>query len=146
MYHHGPDRKTGVEIAQISSSAVRQRGIIAVPQDGFNITTATLQFILDPYHMSSEKSIMLALKETRLWEKLISVSTDEMHESSDAFAKILDLPMSLFLPLSAGQLQLFALCRILLRVWSMASTKPVIILDEASSSLDLETESISMRF
>ncbi|KAJ5657351.1 ATP-binding cassette transporter [Penicillium longicatenatum] len=134
----------GIDIAQISSSAVRQRGIIAVPQDGFNIPTATLRFNLDPYHMSSEKSIVMALKKTRLWEKLTSVFF-EMHETPDAgleSTKLLDLPMSFFLPLSAGQLQLFALCRMLLRVWSMASTKPVIILDEASSSLDLETEFI----
>jgi ABC-type multidrug transport system fused ATPase/permease subunit len=134
----------GIDIAQISSSAVRQRGIIAVPQDGFNIPTATLRFNLDPYHMSSEKSIVMALKKTRLWEKLTCVFF-EMHETPDAgleSTKLLDLPMSFFLPLSAGQLQLFALCRMLLQVWSMASMKPVIILDEASSSLDLETESI----
>ncbi|KAJ5813483.1 ATP-binding cassette transporter [Penicillium pulvis] len=132
----------GVDIAQISSNAVRQRGIIAVPQDGFNIPTATLRFNLDPYHMSSEKTIIEALKKTRLWDKLTSVSTDEFHGNSETFTKILDLPMSCFLPLSAGQLQLFALCRMLLRIWSMAATKPIIILDEASSSLDLETESI----
>lgn len=138
----GMIRIDGVDIAQISSNAVRQRGIIAVPQDGFNIPTATLRFNLDPYHMSSEKTIIEALKKTRLWDKLTSVSTDEFHETPDTATKILDLPMSCFLPLSAGQLQLFALCRMLLRVWSMAATKPVIILDEASSSLDLETESI----
>lgn len=132
----------GVNIARISSNAVRQRGIIAVPQDGFNIPTATLRFNLDPYHMSSVKTITEALKKTRLWDKLTSVSTDEFHDNPDTFTKILDLPMSCFLPLSAGQLQLFALCRMLLRVWSMAATKPIIILDEASSSLDLETESI----
>ena len=50
--------------------------------------------------------------------------------------------MSSFLPLSAGQLQLFALCRTLLRVQASPSTKPIIILDEASSSLDPETEGI----
>lgn len=50
--------------------------------------------------------------------------------------------MSAILPLSAGQMQLFALCRLLLRVKATASTKPIIILDEASSSLDLETEAI----
>ncbi|KAJ6003250.1 ATP-binding cassette transporter [Penicillium sp. IBT 35674x] len=132
----------GVDIAQISSNAVRQRGIIAVPQDGFNIPTATLRFNLDPYHMSSEKTIIEALKKTRLWDKLTSVLTDEYHDNPDTSTQVFDLPMSCFLPLSAGQLQLFALCRMLLRVWSMAATKPIIILDEASSSLDLETESI----
>lgn len=131
-----------VDIAQISSSALRQRGIIAVPQDGFNIPTATLRFNLDPYHANPERSIMVALKKTRLWDKLTSVCTDELHENPETSTKMLDLPMSCFLPLSAGQLQLFALCRMLLRVWSMAATKPIIILDEASSSLDSETESI----
>ncbi|KAJ5736202.1 ATP-binding cassette transporter [Penicillium malachiteum] len=134
-----------VDIAGISSTAMRRRGIIAVPQDGFNIPTATLRFNLDPYHTSSQDAIIRALKKTRLWEKLRSVSIDEFHVSSDEILEItsmLDMPMSLFLPLSTGQLQLFALCRMLLRVWSEVSTKPIVILDEASSALDPETESI----
>ncbi|KAJ5721180.1 ATP-binding cassette transporter [Penicillium malachiteum] len=135
----------GLDIAGISSRAMRRRGIIAVPQDGFNIPTATLRLNLDPYHTSSQETIIRALKRTQLWERLSSVSLHEIHEGPDEnweITRILDMPMSSFLPLSTGQLQLFALSRMLLRVWSEVQTKPIVILDEASSSLDPATESI----
>ncbi|KAJ5724827.1 ATP-binding cassette transporter [Penicillium malachiteum] len=131
-----------IDIAGISSSAMRRRGIIAVPQDGFNIPTATLRFNLDPYDTCSQEAIIKALKKTRLWDKFRSVLIDESSDEIWEITRMLDLPMSSFLPLSTGQLQLFALCRMLLRVWSEVWTKPVVILDEASSSLDPETESI----
>ncbi|KAJ5701613.1 ATP-binding cassette transporter [Penicillium malachiteum] len=132
----------GIDIAGISSSAMRRRGIIAVPQDGFNIPTATLRFNLDPYHTCSQEAIIGALKKTRLWDQFRSVLIDESSDEIWEITRMLDLPMSSFLPLSTGQLQLFALCRMLLRVWSEVWTKPIVILDEASSSLDPETESI----
>ncbi|KAJ5633517.1 ATP-binding cassette transporter [Penicillium herquei] len=132
----------GFDIAGISSSTIRRRGIIAVPQDGFNIPTATLRFNLDPYHTSSQEAIIRALKKTRLWDQFRSVLIDESSDEIWEITRMLDLPMLSFLPLSTGQLQLFALCRMLLRVWSEVWTKPVVILDEASSSLDPETESI----
>ncbi|OJJ72157.1 hypothetical protein ASPBRDRAFT_196270 [Aspergillus brasiliensis CBS 101740] len=123
-----------INIAHVPLQVLRQRGIIAVPQDGFNIPTASIRFNLDPYHRYKDDDIMQALRRTHLWHKITASSTggDNM----------LDSPMSTILPLSAGQMQLFALCRMLLRVRVTASTKPVIILDEASSSLDLETEAI----
>ncbi|KAJ6021160.1 ATP-binding cassette transporter [Penicillium herquei] len=135
-----------IDIAEIPSSAIRQRGVIAVPQDGFNIPTATLRFNLDPYHKSSQEEIIRALKKTKLWEKLRYASIDELQSPDEIseMTRMVNMPMSSFLPLSTGELQLFALCRMLLRVWSESGvwTKPVVILDEASSSLDSETESI----
>ncbi|GKZ22049.1 hypothetical protein AbraCBS73388_007986 [Aspergillus brasiliensis] len=121
-------------IAHMPLQVLRQRGIIAVPQDGFNIPTASIRFNLDLYQRCTDDDIVQALKRTHLLEKVAA--------SSAGGDNMLDLPMSTILPLSAGQMQLFALCRMLLRVRVTASTKPIIILDEASSSLDLETEAI----
>ncbi|PYH88863.1 putative ATP-binding cassette transporter [Aspergillus ellipticus CBS 707.79] len=134
-----------VDITRVPLRTLRQRGLIAVPQDGFNIPTASLRFNLDPFETSSEDSIVIALNRVRLWDKIsttFSHITGAIVDPSTDMYKLLDLPMSTFLPCSAGELQLFALCRTLLRVWSNASSKPVIVLDEASSSLDPETESI----
>ncbi|RAK95436.1 putative ATP-binding cassette transporter, partial [Aspergillus ibericus CBS 121593] len=140
----GSIRIDNIDLAQVSVRTLRQQGIIAVPQDGFNIPTASLRFNLDPYHTSTDEAIATALKRTRLWEKILTSSSTPPDQKSTTIdlALLLNRPMSLFLPLSAGQLQLFALCRTVLRVHANTSTKPIIILDEASSSLDPETESI----
>ncbi|GLA61413.1 hypothetical protein AtubIFM54640_001932 [Aspergillus tubingensis] len=131
---HGSISIDDINIAHVPLQILRQRGIIAVPQDGFNIPTATIRFNLDPYNKCTSDEIVQALRRIRLWNKIAAAST-----GVDA---VLDLPMSTILPLSAGQMQLFALCRMLLRVRATASTKPIIIFDEASSSLDRETEAI----
>lgn len=134
-----------INIGQLSPRTVRKRGFIAVPQDGFSIPTASLRFNLDPYHTSSDQDILWCLGRTGLWDKIHSTSaipTSEMENMNIDTRSLLDLPMSSFLPFSAGQLQLFALSRTLLRIRSSGPRKPVIILDEASSSLDSETESI----
>ncbi|PWY88085.1 putative ATP-binding cassette transporter [Aspergillus sclerotioniger CBS 115572] len=134
-----------IDITRIPLSTLRQRGFIAVPQDGFIIPTATLRFNLDPYHVSTDQAIAAALKRTHLWEKISTspLTTQPDHKSPLlGDINLLDRAMSTFLPLSAGQLQLFALCRTLLRVQTSGSSRPIVVLDEASSSLDPETEGI----
>ncbi|KAJ5409271.1 uncharacterized protein N7487_003630 [Penicillium crustosum] len=134
-----------INIGHLAPRTVRKRGFIAVPQDGFSIPTASLRFNLDPYHTSSDQDILWSLQRTGLWDKIYSTSAipGRKKENMDIDTQsLLDLPMSSFLPFSAGQLQLFALSRTLLRIRSSGPHKPVIILDEASSSLDTETESI----
>ncbi|GJP90732.1 ATP-binding cassette transporter [Aspergillus niger] len=131
---HGDIYIDDINIAHVPLQVLRQRGIIAVPQDGFNMPTASIRFNLDPYNKCTDDDIVQALKRTHLWDKISA--------SSSGFDDTLDLPMSTILPLSAGQMQLFALCRMLLRVEINRSSKPIIILDEASSSLDLQTEAI----
>ncbi|KAJ5908067.1 ATP-binding cassette transporter, partial [Penicillium taxi] len=141
----GSIRVDEVDLAMISLPVVRQRGFIAVPQDGFNIPTVSLRFNLDPEYVSSESSIIKALKQTRLWHKISTSAMGKLQmnpDTNDEFQHILDCPMSIFLPLSAGEVQLFALCRTLIRVWASPLTKPIIILDEASSSLDSMAESV----
>jgi ABC-type multidrug transport system fused ATPase/permease subunit len=136
-----------INITHMSPRTVRRRGFIAVPQDGFIMATASLRFNLDPYFTSSEQKIFQSLQRTGLWNKITSVAIGSVEKASASHKNrtLLDVPMSQFLPLSAGQLQLFALSRTLLRVWSSTSHKPIVILDEASSSLDSETESVLTR-
>ncbi|KAJ5374337.1 hypothetical protein N7517_006343 [Penicillium concentricum] len=132
-----------INVTHVCPRTVRKRGFIAVPQDGLTISTASLRFNLDPYHTSSEQEISLSLQRTGLWDKIHSIAgSAEKVGTSRKIQNLLDLPMSSFLPFSAGQLQLFALSRTLLRVWSSAPHKPIVILDEVSSSLDSETESV----
>ncbi|KAJ5177772.1 uncharacterized protein N7500_000471 [Penicillium coprophilum] len=131
-----------ISLTHMSPRTVRKRGFIAVPQDGLTIPTATLRFNLDPYHTSSEEEISLSLQRTGLWDKIQSMADTAEKAGASPKRSLLDLPMLSFLPLSAGQLQLLALSRTLLRVWSSAPHKPIVILDEVSSSLDSETESI----
>ncbi|KAJ5488347.1 ABC transporter integral membrane type 1 [Penicillium expansum] len=134
-----------INIGHLSPRTVRNRGFIAVPQDGFSIPTASLRFNLDPYHTSSDQDILWSLQRTGLWDKIYAttiISTSEKGNMNNDIRNLLDLPMSSFLPFSSGQLQLFALSRTLLRIRSSAPHKPVIILDEASSSLDSETEAV----
>jgi ATP-binding cassette subfamily C (CFTR/MRP) protein 1 len=132
-----------INVTRLSPRTVRKRGFIAVPQDGLIISTASLRFNLDPYHTSSEQEISLSLQRTGLWEKIHSIAgSADKAGASLPIRSLLDLPMSSFLPLSAGQLQLFALSRTLLRIWCSAPHKPIVVLDEVSSSLDSKTESI----
>lgn len=134
-----------INIGHLCPRTVRNRGFIAVPQDGFSIPTASLRFNLDPYHTSSDQDILWSLQRTGLWDKIYAttiISTSEKGNMNNDIRNLLDLPMSSFLPFSSGQLQLFALSRTLLRIRSSAPHKPVIILDEASSSLDSETEAV----
>ncbi|OQE44656.1 hypothetical protein PENCOP_c002G02557 [Penicillium coprophilum] len=131
-----------ISLTHMSPRTVRKRGFIAVPQDGLTIPTATLRFNLDPYHTSSEEEISLSLQRTGLWDKIHSMAGTTEKAVTSPKRSLLDLPMLSFLPFSAGQLQLLALSRTLLRIWSSAPHKPIVILDEVSSSLDSETESI----
>ncbi|KAJ5945349.1 hypothetical protein N7516_005517 [Penicillium verrucosum] len=120
-----------INIGYLSPRTVRKRGFITVPQDGLSIPKASLRFNLDPYHTSSDQDILWSLQRTGLWDKIHSTSAipDSKKENMNIdIRSLLDLPMSSFLPFSTGHLQLFALSRT--------------ILDEASSSLDSETESI----
>ncbi|OKP13842.1 ABC transporter C family member 13 [Penicillium subrubescens] len=134
-----------VDIGHLHPRIVRSQGIIAVPQDGFMIPTATLRFNLDPYHTCSNEDILRSLQRVGIWDQIDS-RTDPSPRSEKVrnadLQTLLDLPMSRFLPFSAGQAQLFALGRMLLRIRSAVPRKPVVILDEASSSMDPQTESV----
>jgi len=133
------------DIGLLSPRNVRRQGFITVPQDNITIPTASLRFNLDPYHASSIQDILRILQRVNLWGKIhstLATTANGEKSVSDDIRNLIHLPMSAFLPFSAVQSQLFTLSRALLRLRSAAPRKPIIILDEASSSLDSGIESI----
>lgn len=137
----------GVDISRVPRSILRQRCFIAVPQDPFIFASGSLRTNLDLSGRLSDEAIITALEKTRLWHHFsAAIPVNE---------NILDIPMSSFPPLATGQLQLLSLSRAILRRQSTHPTgyvlpygtstlnpKPIILLDEATSSLDLETETV----
>lgn len=138
----------GIDLSSVPRSTLRQRCFIAVPQDPFIFTNASLHFNLDPSGSLPDESLVTALEKTQLWQHFSGPGTT----SSET---LLDLPMTSIPPLSTGQLQLLSLSRAILRrefssllgTYSDTPTvqiqnKPILILDEATSSLDPDTEGI----
>ncbi|KAI1453921.1 ABC transporter [Annulohypoxylon moriforme] len=136
----------GVDIATINRADLRAC-INVIPQDPFFVP-GTLRFNMDPFPSSStsvsnsastltntsnkeqdiDEMIRRALQRVGLWD---SVSTQ------DGLDVMLD-PTSW----SAGQRQLLCLARAMVRQWKRGSKGGILVLDEAMSSVDAETESV----
>jgi ABC-type multidrug transport system fused ATPase/permease subunit len=127
-----------------------------VPQDPFILPAASVRFNLDPYDEHQDGTILKILEKTGLW---LDPSTSELQNTSMVhttnvllhglpYSDFLSQPLTSFLPASTGQIQMFSFAQALLRVQpstrdqnpAIGERKPIIILDEASSSLDLKTE------
>jgi ATP-binding cassette subfamily C (CFTR/MRP) protein 1 len=143
----------GVDIIRVRMDLLRQRGFITVSQDALLLPNETLRFNLDPDSSLPDDMLIDALVRTELWQHFLGGFTDhgclegEASNAIDisAFSEhpILDKKVSLLRELSVGQCQLFAVCRALITVNTVrcAGVKPVILLDEVTSSLDFATES-----
>jgi ATP-binding cassette subfamily C (CFTR/MRP) protein 1 len=143
----------GVDISRVRLDLLRQRSFITVSQDALLLSNETLRFNLDPDASLSDDMLIDALVRTGLWQHCLGGSTDNgcLEEEAgnaidiSAFSEhlILDKKVSLLQELSVGQCQLFALSRALIKVNTVrcAGVKPVILLDEVTSSLDFATES-----
>lgn len=130
----------GVDISHIPRSTLRRQCFITIPQDTFIVADASLRFNLDPENVLTAEALVAVLEITQIWTHFCH-GNDE--SDSDFAEKILDLEMSSLPPLSTGQLQLLALARALAQLqYPSRSDSPILILDEATASLDLETESI----
>ena len=123
-------------------------------QDPLLLSNETLRFNLDPDASVSDDVIVGALTKAGLRSHFFLDDTHFGGEITTAINisgfgehPILDQKISLFQELSAGQCQLFALCRALVKVSSLrrSGAKPVILLDEVTSSLDSVTESTIYR-
>lgn len=110
----------GIEINTISPQLLRER-LAVIPQDSF-ILPGTVRANADPLGLHSDTDIISALTKTGIWDTLKS--------RSGLDAILLDSP------LSQGQQQLFGLARAMLR------SSTVLIIDEATSSLDSETDRV----
>ncbi|ATZ47318.1 hypothetical protein BCIN_02g06110 [Botrytis cinerea B05.10] len=139
-----------VDIKKVGLDILRQRCFITVSQDPLLLSNETLRFNLDPDGSTSNETLIASLKRTELWFFLQGATeTDDISgPASDNTPHnphtILDKPLSSFPELSVGQSQLLALCRALVKAQTAqhAGRKPIVLLDEVTSSLDSVTESI----
>ncbi|PMD48812.1 putative ATP-binding cassette transporter [Hyaloscypha variabilis F] len=152
----------GINISDIPRSTVRQKCFISVPQDPFLLADATLRFNVDPNEHYSDEEIVVALKKAQLWSQF-SRTEQNGHQTSSTdpqptapnVSEILESTLSALPQLSTGQQQLLSLARAVLRAQPPALTipytdqisaptqiKPILVLDEATSSLDEETEAM----
>lgn len=151
----------GVELSLLPRSLVREGAFITIAQEAFFLPQASLRFNLDPELKAPPSVITAALRRTGLWDLLIWAGPDGHEETmlgdeqDGAATSVLDKPFSSLPVLSAGQTQLLALARALVRRSVLSGTaacaehytdfgrlgsRPIVLLDEATSSLDPGTE------
>lgn len=134
----------GIGINNITRDVLRQKCFITVSQDALLLPGETLRFNLDPDLGMSDEALTDALEKLGLWSHFRgNYANGTQGEDEYREHPILDAKISIFPELSAGQGQLFAMCRAVLRaVWLRdQGAKPVILLDEVTSSLDAAIES-----
>ncbi|KAF9875444.1 hypothetical protein CkaCkLH20_07264 [Colletotrichum karsti] len=142
----------GVNLGLVPRSLVRQKCFITVSQDPFIFGQASLRFNLDPSESLSDEAIIEALRRTDLWSHFKSGRSEL---SPVEASQILDTSIASLAQMSTGQTQLFALTRALLKLHQLSTRSispetpstgrramPVLLLDEATASLDPETESV----
>ncbi|OKL59922.1 hypothetical protein UA08_04651 [Talaromyces atroroseus] len=138
----------GIDIKQVRLDLLRQRCFVVVSQDPLILPNETLRWNLDPDTSVPNDILVASLAKAGLWAHFFDSDRGrdvEININASGFDAhpILDRKVSLFQELSVGQCQLFALCRALVKVNALrrSGVKPVIILDEVTSSLDTATES-----
>lgn len=108
-----------------------------IPQDPLIISPGTVRFNIDPLNPASDKDIESALQKVGLWNRINANESDNGDRDGTDPQGILDTDLSTASSnWSAGEKQLLALAR------PLAVPKPILILDEATSNMDGETESI----
>ncbi|RAK90075.1 P-loop containing nucleoside triphosphate hydrolase protein [Aspergillus costaricaensis CBS 115574] len=111
----------GCDISELERQAIHS-AINVIPQDPF-LLSGTVRFNLDPFGMATDERITSGLQKVGLWNR---ISTDGG----------LDMEMSSISTWSLGERQLLALAR------ALVVPRPILILDEATSSVDRETEAL----
>jgi ATP-binding cassette subfamily C (CFTR/MRP) protein 1 len=143
----------GIDIKEVRLDLLRRRCFIAVSQDALVLSNETLRFNLDPDSFESDEIIIEALSKAGIWSHFsagdaqIDGEVTTFITISGGEHPILDQKISQFKELSMGQCQLLALSRALVKASSLrrSGVKPVVVLDEVTSSLDSDTESTIYR-
>lgn len=132
----------GIDISHIPPTEIRQRYFVTISQDLLMLPQEDLRFNLEPEGLASNAMIIQALTIVGLWSAFQCNNTEQGTLEPNDNALILDKKLSQFPILSTGQCQLFALARAIVKVNSLraAGARPIIILDEITSSVDAETE------
>ncbi|KAK9415303.1 hypothetical protein SUNI508_02151 [Seiridium unicorne] len=112
----------GHNISRIPRETLRER-LTAVPQDPVFLS-GTVRLNSDPHRLSSDESIVQALRAVKLWDVIEAKGGLDAQVNDELFSK--------------GQQQLFSLARALL------NHSKIVVMDEASSSLDAQSEELMM--
>jgi ATP-binding cassette, subfamily C (CFTR/MRP), member 1 len=139
----------GLNTKHAPTSVVREKFFVTIPQEAVLFNQASLRFNLDPSEVLSNDTILDVLKKVQLLRHFKIADPehpDMVPAEADTAGQVLDSKLSNLPALSAGQTQLLALGRALLQAHTITQGghKPVILLDEATSSLDIETERLML--
>lgn len=146
----------GVNIASIPPNFLRQRCFVTVSQDTLLLHNETLRFNLNPdEYVINDHTIVNTLKRLNVWRHFDPSTTaqpsfqdqndDKKHPTTPTCptSSILNRKLSTFPSLSAGQAQLFALCRGILKAEALRTdggARPVVLLDEITAVLDASAD------
>ncbi|KAH6988557.1 P-loop containing nucleoside triphosphate hydrolase protein [Ilyonectria destructans] len=119
----------GVDIATIHSSKLRH-SLSIIPQSPV-IISGSVRGNLDPLGLYTDEEIIQALKRSTAMQALEKLSDRKRDD-----IRLLDIDLDPGSSLSSGEIQLLALAR------TMLQESKILILDEATSSLDYETENL----
>jgi ABC-type multidrug transport system fused ATPase/permease subunit len=140
----------GIDIKHVRLDLLRQRCFITVSQDPLLLPEESLRFNLDPDKAASDEALIAALNKAGLLSHF--AESNKRVEGGIVVSgfgnhPILDQNISIFQQLSVGQCQMFSICRALVKadLLRASGTAPVILLDEVTSSLDVDTESTIYR-
>ncbi len=135
--HVGTIQIDGLDISQVPRTFIRDQALITIPQDPVIMPFVSLRSNIDPTQTVSDELVIRALKKVMLWQHLAPQDTGARSAVETLDASLSGLPV-----LSHGQAQLLALARALAKRDAAAPRKPILVLDEATSSLDPETEAL----
>jgi len=132
----------GVDLNRLPQDLLRERAFIAVSQDALLLPNETLRFNLDPDGWASDETLVQALDAAGLWQHIRGDHSNGYSAEEYCEHPVLDRKLSSFQTLSAGQCQLFALTRAVVRadISRAKGALPIILLDEATSALDSAVE------
>ncbi|KAM0809256.1 putative ABC transporter domain-containing protein [Seiridium cardinale] len=140
----------GLDLARVPRTFLRQNCFVTIPQESLSVMSESLHFNIDPSNIAPAWILVDALKKTQLWEHLTSKMTSSI-SGTLCIEEVLEMPLQQLPPLSNGQAQLLSIARALVMINARQHggvaerrrpSKSIVLLDEATSSLDQETDAL----